>query len=347
MKKLFYTALVLAVSLASCKQADKKNTAATTEEKIENVRVVQLNEQRVTHTVEYQATLQPFEEIHLAPAAPGRIDNISVEVGDRISKGQVLVQMDRTQLHQAEVQLKNLTTDFKRLDTLQKVGSIAQQKYDQLQAQLEIAVSNVEFLRQNTKLIAPFNGIVSGKYFEAGEMYSSVPNTAAGKAAILSLVQVDKLKAIVALTENYFPVIKTGMQTTVKTDVYPDKTFTGRITLVHPTINSSSRTFEVEVTIDNPSGLLRPGMFSRVTLSPGETDALLLPALAILKLQGSNERYLFVEKNGVAKRISVTLGQRYNDNVEVLSDKLSKGDNVIISGQARLLDGMKVQVVNN
>jgi RND family efflux transporter MFP subunit len=212
--------------------------------------------------------------------------------------------------------------------------------------QYEVAKSNVEFLRENTRLKAPFNGVVSGKYFEAGEMYSGAPTTAAGKSAILSIVQIDKLKALVSLSENYFPLIKLGMNTKVVSDIYPDKVFNGRISLVYPTINSTSRTFNVEVTVDNNQGLLRPGMFSRVTFAPAETEAILLPALAVLKMQGSNERYLFVEKNGVAKRVSVKMGQRYNDLVEVLSDQLHPGDNVVISGQARLLDGVKVQVMN-
>lgn len=338
--------MILSIAVASCKQEEKKNSSVTTEEKKEVVKVIPLSTQKIAHTVEYQSTLQAFEEIHLAPASPGRIDQISVEVGDRVTRGQLLVQMDKTQLHSAELQLKNLATDFKRLDTLNKVGSIAPQKYDQLKTQYEVQQATVDFLRENTKLVAPFTGLVSGKYFEAGEMYSSVPNTPAGKAAILSLVQIDKLKALVNITENYFPVIRQGMQVTVTTDVYKGKIFTGRISLVYPTINPVSRTFQVEVTIDNKAGLLRPGMFSRVTLSPGETEALLLPALAVLKMQGSNERYLFVENNGVAKRISVTMGQRYNDNVEVISKDLKAGDKVIISGQARLLDGMKVSVVN-
>lgn len=346
MKKLFYTVLVVAITVSSCKQEEKKNTATAAEQKAEVVKVIPLETQRIAHTVEYQAALQPFEEIHLAPASPGRIDQINVEVGDRITNGQLLVQMDKTQLHSAELTLKNLATDFKRLDTLKKVGSIAPQKYDQLKTQYEVQQATVDFLRENTRLTAPFNGVVSGKYFEAGEMYTSVPNTPAGKPAILSLVQVDKLKAMVNVTENYFPVIKQGMEVDIKTDVYPNDSFKGRITLVYPTINSVSHSFQVEVTIDNRNGKLRPGMFSKVTLAPGETDALLLPALAVLKMQGSNERYLFIEENGVAKRISVTMGQRYNDNVEVLSDKLKAGDKVIISGQARLLDGMKVTVVN-
>ncbi len=346
MKKILFAALALVITLSSCSQKEKPvNDPKAAESKPEVVKVIQLNEQTIARTIEYQSTLQPFEEIHFAPAAPGRIESINVEVGDRVSKGQLLVQMDRTQLHQAEIQLKSLATDFKRLDTLQKVGSVAKQQYDQLKTQYEIAQTNVDFLKENTRLVSPFNGLVSGKYFESGEMYSAVPNTGAGKAAILSLVQIDRLKAVVNISENFFPRIKTGMPAVVTSDIYPDKTFEGKITLVHPTINPGSRTFQVEITINNPSAALRPGMYSRVTLNPGETKALLLPALAVLKMQGSNERYLFVEENGVAKRIAVTMGQRINDNVEVISDQLTEGAKVIISGQARLLDGMKVQVV--
>ena len=132
--------------------------------------------------------------MHLVPTTPGRIEKIFVEVGSRFSKGDMLVQMDQTQLRQANLQLKNLETDYKRLDTLQKVGSITQQQFDQASTQYEVAKTNVEYLGENTTLIAPFNGVVSGKYFENGEMYSGVPNTTAGKAAIISIVQINPLK---------------------------------------------------------------------------------------------------------------------------------------------------------
>lgn len=347
MKRIIYSVVALTIALSSCKQGAEVKNVNAAEDKVEVVRVIKLSTQKISHTVEYQSTLQANEEIHLSPATPGRIDAIYAEVGDRISKGALLVQMDRTQLHQAEIQLKNLAADYKRFDTLQKVGGIARQQYDQFITQYEVAQSNVAFLRENTALKAPFSGVVSGKYYEAGEMYSGAPNAATGKAAVLSIVQIDRLKAIVAVSENYFPEINIGMKTEVVSDIYPGTMFTGKISLIHPTINPTSRTFNVEVTIDNSKGLLRPGMFGRVTFSPKEVEAIMLPALAVLKMQGSNERYLFKEENGIAKRISVTIGQRYNDNVEVLSRELKPGDNIIISGQARLLDGVKVQVLAN
>jgi membrane fusion protein, multidrug efflux system len=338
--------LGLALILACSGGEKKTGTAVTEEARVEPVKVMELKFQTIARSVEYPATLNPFEEVHLAPASPGRIEGIFAEVGDRITKGTALVQMDRTQLHQAEIQLKNVETDFRRLDTLAKVGSIAPQQYDQLKTQYDIARSNVDFLRENTRLLAPFSGVVSGRYFEPGELYSGAPNTQAGKAAVLSIVQIDRLKAIVPLSEKHFPMIRNGMQASVRSDVYGDRDFSGRIFRIHPTIDPMNRTFNVEVLVENREGLLRPGMFCRVSLDLDAEEAILLPSAAVLKMQGSNDRYLFVDNGGVAKRVSVTIGKRYDDDIEVFSDLLKAGDRVVVTGQARLLDGMKIKVVN-
>ncbi|MDD4107232.1 MAG: efflux RND transporter periplasmic adaptor subunit [Prolixibacteraceae bacterium] len=346
--KIFVLALTaLTVLINSCSPENKKDETSQTQNirEKEAVRVMELNIQTVARSVEYPATLEAYEEVHMVPASPGRIEEIYVETGDRVTKGTPLVQMDRTQLHQAEIQLKNIEVDFRRLDTLAKYGSIAQQQYDQLKAQYEVAKSNVDFLRENTRLLAPFNGVISGRYFEPGEMYSGTPNTLAGKAAVLSIVQIDRLKAIVSMSEKYYPMVKNGMETSVTSDMYEGKNFTGKVLRKHPTINPVDRTFTVEILLSNRENLLRPGMFSRVTFDLDEEEAILLPSMAVLKLQGSNDRYLFVYENGTARRISVTIGKRYDDNIEVFSDELEPGDQIIINGQARLLDGMKVELV--
>ncbi|GAP43604.1 RND family efflux transporter, MFP subunit [Lentimicrobium saccharophilum] len=337
---------LLSVTALACSSGKTEKSAQqdAASEKVEVVRVTELQVQQVARSVEYSSTLLAYEEIHMAPASPGRIENIAVEVGTRVNKGDLLVQMDRTQLHQAEVQLRTLETDFKRFDTLHKVGSVAQQQYDQMKSQLDIARSNVAFLQENTRLRAPFSGVISGKYFESGEMYSGAPVAPIGKAAIVSLVQIDRLKTLVPVSEKYFPMIRKGMEVNIGVDIYPGETFKGRVFNIYPTIDAASRTFNIEVAVDNPGGKLRPGMFSRVTLDLDREEALLIPAIAVLKMQGSNDRYLFIEKDNVAKRIPVVIGKRYNELVEVESDQLKKGDLVVVSGQARLLDGMKVKV---
>ncbi len=317
------SALVLAILFACSGGKEKKSTVdgAAVQSKNEKVRVISLETRKIAHSVEYTATLQGYEEVHLAPASPGRIEAIYVEEGSRVAKGTVLVQMDRTQLHQAEIQMKTVGLDYERLDTLQKVGSI-------------------------TRLKAPFSGIISGKYFEPGEMYTGAPIPTVGKAAILTLVQIDRLKLVVPVSEKYYPQIKSGMEAMVKNDTYPDRSFTGKVARVFPTIDPATRTFSVEVVLSNSGGILRPGMFARVSFDLEEVNAIVLPALAVLKMQGSNERYLFIEKEGKAKRISVTIGSRYDDLVEVVSDLLQPGDKVIVSGQSRLLDGVAVEVVS-
>jgi membrane fusion protein, multidrug efflux system len=315
--------------------------------KIERVKVMTLETRVIGKNIEYTSTLKPFEEVHLVPSAPGRIEKIYVEIGSRVRKGDLLVQMDQTQLQQAMIQLKNLETDFKRLDTLQKVGSITQQQFDQISTQYEIARSNVEFLKDNTRLIAPFNGIISGKYYENGEMYSGAPTTTAGKAAILSVVQINPLKAMVNIPETYYPLVNEGMKSDILCDIYPGQAYVGEIMRKYPTIDAMTHSFQIEIRIDNPGEKLRPGMFVRVKLELGESKALVVPALAVLKMQGSNERYVFLEVNGIAKRVSVTMGQRFDELVEVISPELKEGDHLIIAGQARLIDSVPVKIVSD
>jgi RND family efflux transporter MFP subunit len=300
----------------------------------------------ISRSIEYTSSLIPFEENHLVSASPGRIEKIFVEIGDHVRKGDMLVQMDRTQLHQALIQLKNIETDYARLDTLNKVGSISKQQYDQVKAQYDIARSSVEFLQENTVLRAPFDGVISGKYYEEGEFYSGAPNTLAGKAAIVSIVQIDFLKAEVNISEKYFPLIHTGMDAVVSTDTYPGRMFPGKVMRVHPTIDPATRSFTIEIKISNKEEILRPGMFSRVTMELGEETALVVPSAAVLKMQGSNERYIFLEEDGIAKRVTVLIGKRFDDRIEILSDELTEGDRLIVTGQARLVDGDKVLVTN-
>ncbi len=325
------------------------DTEATSSEavKVEKVKVMTLATQVIGKNIEYTSTLLPYEEVHLVPSTPGRIEKIFVEVGSRVKPGDMLVQMDQTQLQQAMIQLKNLETDYKRLDTLQKVGSVTRQQFDQLATQYEIARSNVDFLKENTRLVAPFYGVISGKYFENGEMYSGTPNTSSGKAAIISVVQISPLKAMVNIPETYYPLVKEGMRPRIQCDIYPGETYSGTIIRKYPTIDPYTHSFQVEIRVDNPGEKLRPGMFARVELEFGEMSALVVPALAVLKMQGSDERYVFVEEAGLAKRVSVTLGQRFDDRVEIISPELKEGDRLIIAGQSRLIDKVPVEIVTD
>jgi membrane fusion protein, multidrug efflux system len=350
MKSLKYVGIVLFfMALASCsdagKETNKETTKGTDTKKVYPVRIQKIRKQNIERTLEYTANLVAFEEINYAPASPGRIHKINVEVGDRVKKGQLLVEIDKTQLTQALTQLSSAQSSFERIDTLYKLGSISEQQYEQAETQYELARSNVNFLKENTTLLSPINGIVTGKYFENGEFYSGTPNTAAGKAAVISLMQINPLKAVVSISEMYFPDIKKGMKASVSADVYPDEIFEGSIYKVYPTIDKYTRTFQTEILIGNNSEQLRPGMFARIEIRLGEAKALVVPAISILKQEGTNNRYVFINENGVAKQVDVKLGKRFDDKVELISKDIQEGMELIVNGQANLIDGSKVKVV--
>ncbi|MCA1740879.1 MAG: efflux RND transporter periplasmic adaptor subunit, partial [Bacteroidales bacterium] len=295
--------------------------------------------------VDYTGTIQAYEEVSLAPSTPGRVDKIYVEVGDRVQKGQQLFLMDRTQYYANKIQLANLEKDLARLDTLLKLGSVKEQLYDQTKAQYQVMKANVDFMEENTLLEAPFSGLITGKYLEDGELYSGAPGMS-GKAAVVTLMQINPVKIIVSISEQYFPLIRNGMKVQVMADVYPDKNFEGTIFRVHPTIDAMSRSFRAEVRISNNSELLRPGMFARSFIDMGREEAFVVPANAVMMQEGTNERFIFVVENGIAVRKPVILGQRFDDRFEIAGGELKEGDSLIIDGQARLNNGQTVEISN-
>ena len=130
----------------------------------------------------------------------------------------------------------------------------------------------------------------------------------------------------------------------LKSNIYPDRVFEGKVSIVYPTIDPASRTFTVEVKIPNNDEALRPGMYGTINFFIGETSTLVVPAIAVLKLQGANDRYLFLNENGRAKRVGVTLGRRFDDKVEVFSDDIKPGAQLVIVGQGRLIDGSPLKI---
>src|SRR4030043_1568064 len=252
MKRFSFILILIPIFIASCsKSTNKEATVSGTDTTVYRVKTMLLEKQKVAQKIDYTANLVAYEEIHYAPASPGRIEEINVEVGSRVKKGDVIARMERTQLIQATEQLQNARSNFERMDTLYKLKSISEQQYEAVKTQYEIIKSNVDFLTRNTTLVSPINGIVTGKYFESGELYSGVPNTTAGKAALVTLMQINPLKTRINISEKYYPMVKKGMKAMVKVDIYPDRQFRGEVFRVYPTISADTRTFPVELVINN------------------------------------------------------------------------------------------------
>ncbi|MCK4749951.1 MAG: efflux RND transporter periplasmic adaptor subunit [Bacteroidales bacterium] len=346
--KLSLAAAIFATALVSCNMKPpgaEVGQAVATEKKAQPVKVMDLIYRETAVTLNITSTVVAFEETYLSPALQGRIRKVNVEVNSRVKKGDLLVEMDRTQLDQTRLQYQMLETDLARLDTLLKHGSVTQQAYDQMESQVESTKLILKNLEENTMLRAPYSGIITGKYFNEGELFSPAPNTPAGNAALVSMIQVNPVKLMVNLSEKNLPLVKVGMEATISTEVYPGEVFRGKVFRIHPTISAATRTFTAEIKVPNKDERLHPGMFARVSLKLGEKDALIVPSLAVLQQSGTNERYVMLHENGQARRVTVTILNRYDDQLEIASPKIKGGEQLIYAGQNNLEDGEKVNIV--
>jgi RND family efflux transporter MFP subunit len=332
-KNILYLLAVLA--LVGC---GKKEAAATQEEeRVEQVRTTVLQPREIEREISVSTNLQGYLTQNVAPSLTGKIEHIYCEVGNKVSKGDNLVRMDQTQYKTTKITMANLEIEKNRVEQLLRSGSATRQQFDQINTQYNSTKEQLEFLETNTYVKAPFAGVISAKTYEDGELYGGQP--------ILVLTQIDKLKALVAIPETYFPLFKEGMKLSLVTDIYPDKVFPATVEIVYPTIDPSSHTFQCKIVIPNSKNLLRPGMYVTTTIGLGKADALVIPYQAVEKLVGANDRYVFIVENGRAKRVAVTLGQRFDQDIEIIAPEIVPGVEVVTTGQHKLVDGVKVNVV--
>ncbi|MDD3686276.1 MAG: efflux transporter periplasmic adaptor subunit, partial [Bacteroidales bacterium] len=142
---LVMSAAVVAVSCGGETKAKSENEGAG-EEKTKSVKVVTLAEEEVSREIDYPANLVAYEEVYLAPSTPGRIIRVIPEIGDRVGRGQLVVQMDPTQLNNSVLQLASLEKDMARFDTLIQYGGVSKQQYDQIKTQYDVTKANVDLL---------------------------------------------------------------------------------------------------------------------------------------------------------------------------------------------------------
>lgn len=334
MKKTIIFTLA-ALAMMAC--GKKETTVTEQEERVEQVRTTVLQPREIEREISVSTNLQGYLTQNVAPSLTGKIEHIYCEVGDRKAKGEDIVRMDQTQYKTTKISLTNLEIEKNRIEQLLRTGSATQQQYDQITAQYNSTKEQLDFLEANTYVKAPFAGVISAKTYEDGELYSGQP--------IVVLTQIDKLKALVAVPETYFPKFKPGMKLTLTSEIYPDQTFPATVEIVYPTIDPASHTFQCKIVIPNSRNLLRPGMYVTTTIGLGKANALVIPYQAVEKLVGANDRYVFIVEDGRAKRVSVTLGQRFDQDIEIIAPEIVPGVEVVTTGQHKLVDGVKINIV--
>lgn len=319
--------------MSACTESkDKKGVDVISEKP--RVKLATVTARQVDQILEYTATVEAEVKNNIAPASPVRIDHIYVEVGDKVSKGQKLVQMDAASLKQLKLQLDNQEIEFRRLDELYKVGGVSKSEWDASKMSLDVKKTSYRNLLENTSLLSPISGIITARNYDNGDMYN-------GNTPVLVVEQIVPVKLLINISENYFSKIKKGSPVKVKFDVFEGEVFNGKISLIYPTINAATRTFPVELVLDNEEMKVRPGMFARVEVNFGSENHVVVPDLAIVKQAGSGDRYVFVYEKGKVRYQKVELGSRMGSEYELISG-VDNNSQVVVAGHARLVNGTEV-----
>ena len=341
MKTIFRTMLIagVVVMTAGCGSNTKKAEAQpqAVVETAPTVSVVQVSKREVPQIATYTSTVQPYVKNNIVPQAGGRITKINVEIGDFVKEGQVLAEIDKAQLQQAQLSLKNQEVELARLKSLYEAGGLSKSDLDAIELQYNVTKTQVDNLLENTVLRSPINGVVTARNYDVGDMCSM-------SAPIFTVEQIVPVKLLVGISESDYSKVKKGDSVEIKADAVPDKTFYGKINRIYPTIDPATRTFTVEVVVQNNYRTLRPGMFVRATVNFGTNNNVVIPDVAVVKQQGSGERFVYVlNQDGTVTYQKVVLGVRMGAEYEVL-EGLEDGATIVTGGQIRLKDGIKVTV---
>ena len=340
MKTIFKTMFVAAavIMTAGCgNMTSKKTEAAAVTVADPTVSVAQVFVREVPQDAVYTSTVQAFVKNNIAPQSGNRIAKINVEVGDFVTKGQVVAEMDMIQLHQAELQMKNKEIEYNRLKGLFDAGGLSQSDLDAVELAYKVSKAQYDNLLENSVLCSPVDGVITARNYDVGDMYAM-------SAPLFTVEQIVPVKLLIGVSETDYSKVKKGDSVTVVADAIPGKTFHGKVNRIYPTVDPATRTFTVEVKIDNANKILRPGMFARATVNFGSSNNVVIPDVAVVKQQGSGERFVYVlNADNTVTYKKVVLGRRMGAEYEVL-EGLEDGDKVVIGGQIRLKDGVKVIV---
>ena len=336
--------------LCACSGGDEKKDTSKDKEEIPVVKVQGVEAMNVEQVFDYTATTEADKINNISASMPLRIESILVDEGQYVGAGQRVVVLDdvnttsyELQVSTAEAQLRNVQVEYNRAVELLKIGGGTRQQVDQMELQLVNARNAVATAKralknaqENRVLTSPVSGVVTARNYDPGDMTGALP--------ILTVAQVQPIKIVINVSESEYTLVHTGMTADITLDPFGDEAFTGTISKIMPTVDPATRTFGVEITLPNPGNRVLPGMFGRVKLSLGEANHVVVPDRAVVKQQGSGDRYIYVlNADNTVSFVKVDLGQRLGDKYEVISG-IEPGSQVVITGQNALANGKKVKV---
>ncbi len=315
------------------------------------VEVARAELQRLEDDSEAVGTLRARQSVTLRPEVSGRIRELGFTDGQRVRKGQLLLQLDDTlqqaQLKQAEAAAGIARTNLQRSRELAAQNFVSQSAVDQNAAALEVALAQVALAQAQVgrmRVTAPFDGIAGIRSVNVGDYVKD-------GAEVVAIEDLSALVVDFRLPERYLPRLKAGQTVELQLDSMPGKPFSARVEALDAQLDTNGRSILVRARVANADGVLRGGMFARArTVLAVREAAVVVPEEALVPLNG--RQVVFRVEDGpdggkLARRTPVTIGMRMPGKVEIL-EGVSAQDQVVIAGQARLTRGetMPVRVVD-
>ena len=315
------------------------------------VEVAKVEVMKLTDDTQAVGSLRSRQGVMLRPEVSGRITQLNFKDGDRVRKGQLLVQLDDkltlAQVQQSQAELSIALANHKRNQELVAQSFISQRSVDESSANLEVAQAKLALSKATAarmRVLAPFDGITGIRTANVGDYLKD-------GADVVNVEDIDAVFVDFRLPERFQNKVKRGQTAAVTLDALPGQRFVSFVQAVDPLIDTNGRSVGVRACIDNRQLRLRPGMFARVTAVFGERErALVVPEEAIVPQGQRVLVYRVVDGKAkdekIAQRVEVKVGIRRPGRVEIL-EGIAEGDMIVTAGQQRLQrDGMVVRVID-
>lgn len=333
--------LSASVLLMSCGKSSSEKTGDI--QKISLIKIQEVKPQYFAEKFTVVGVVKPYASAKISSEEGGLILSILKNKGDRVGSGQIVVRLKKdvegATYDQMVAQYELAKLNFEKQQQLYDENATTEIAYLTAKWQLEASSKGLEVVKTHISkgfIRSPINGVVEDKFMNNGEM--SAPGI-----PILSIVDVSRVKISAGIPEKYVEQIKNGQDVKITVEVLPGVDFMGKISYIAPSLAQGSRTFEIEIVINNKDRLLKPEMSANVELARKEDEnAIAIPQDYIIDY--GDEKYVFVYDNGIAKKTDLTLGGR-NENLVLVKSGLNAGDKLIIEGFQTLNDGEKVKVV--
>ncbi|GEM_PF-947416 len=335
---LIITLIILSLNACSQKQEVELETIAAGKNYVE---VAEVEIKDIEETLTYSGTLEAAKAAFVGPELSMKIKNLMVKEGDVVTKGQLLALMDDTQLKQAEAQFDVAQKNYERMKTLKNSGSVDKQTFDQIESAFKTAQSAYEFIKNNTHIVAPLDGIVTLRTKQVGESFSPMLPGAHGDPALFRIVNLDKLKMNLNISDVDINRVKKGQKAYIFVDSEPGKAFIGTVSYVSPEADLMSGTFPCKIAIENKDHILKPNQYALTDIVVRTSiNTLVIPKEALI-----GEGIVVVVKNSIASKKNIQTGLSNEKETEVISG-LHGGDIVIINGAIGLADNAEVVIRN-